>query len=62
MNPYRIPAPPVEFVPVDRQWLVDLIGPLWLVLTFVTLGAWPLVEYTIYEIIDEVRRRKVSAQ
>ena len=44
--------------PIDRRWLLNTLGPLWLILCLGTMGVFFLVEWLVYDIIDLVRMRK----
>jgi hypothetical protein len=50
----------VKDKPVDRRWLINTIGPWWLVLAICTMGVFFLVEQLVYEYIDMARKRKAG--
>lgn len=47
----------VNPVLVDRRWLLNTIGPLWLFLALGTMGLFFIVEWTVYDIVDWTRTR-----
>jgi hypothetical protein len=55
MNPYREPTFVKVWVPVNRQWLQDMLGPFWLVLALSTMGLFCIVEWLVYDAIDYCR-------
>jgi hypothetical protein len=42
---------------VDRRWLMNTIGPLWLILGLGTMGVFVLIEWIVYDLIDMWRTR-----
>ena len=42
----------MNYKPVNRRWLMDTIGPLWLILALGTVGLFFLIEWLVYDAID----------
>jgi hypothetical protein len=57
LNEYRSNAKSTSLppTPIDRRWLMNTIGPLWLVLALGTMGCFFLLEHCVYEIADAMR-------
>lgn len=51
-----------DYKPVNRRWLMDTIGPLWLILALGTVGLFFLIEWVVYDVIDWRRAALVAAR
>jgi hypothetical protein len=49
-----------SYKPVNRRWLLNTIGPLWLILCIGTMGVFFLVEWVVYDCIYWWREGKTG--